>query len=249
MKKLILAVLLSFSFIFLPFIEQSEALETSAGLSTWYCWWKSMEENNDMNLKPALLYGPVLSLRFDESWSLAGVFLYGLFKPENKDSERGVNDISRFDSDLSLNYNINRYFKLFGGGKFMGYKWDNSGNNSSGGTHWSVGPGLGIGTTLPLTQSWYLLFNVSGTYSWGKHDETGGGSSSAKTTVNINERGFNTNLSFAYYFASASTSVNLGFRYQYLYIDYSKESNSNEGGSKDEAISFYGVTLSAVYSF
>ncbi len=117
------------------------------------------------------------------------------------------------------------------------YKTGNGGN----GEHWSAGPGLGIGSTLPLTNSLYLLFNVSGTYSWGKHVDT---ESNVTRTNKLTERGFNTNLSFAYYFASASTSVNLGFRYQYVSIDYLEETNN-----KDHALIFYGPTLSVVYSF
>jgi hypothetical protein len=241
MKKVIFAVFLSFSIIF-PFAEQASALEMSAGVSTWYCWWETVNSQNNMNLKPTLVYGPVLSMRFDESWSLAGVFLYGKFASKDKNSQNGgpPDGISRFDSDLSLNYNINRYFKMFGGSKFMGFFWDENGNN---GNHWSVGPGLGLGSTLPLTSSLYLLFNVSGTYSWGKHDDSGGGSN-GKRTIKIVERGFNTNLSFAYYFASASTSVNLGCRYQYLFIDYPSDSSN-----KDEGHYFLGPTFSVVYSF
>jgi hypothetical protein len=243
MKKLIFAVFLSISFIIFPLIEQSQAIEMSAGASTWYAWWEKASGGSSMNLNPTLLYGPVLSLRIDESWSLAGVFLYGRFSSKDKSSNDGPDGISRFDSDLSLNYNINRYFKIFGGGKYMGFNWD---ENNSNGKHWSVGPGLGLGTTLPLTQSLYLLFNVSGTYSRGKHEQSNSGSSSGgKTSVDLNERGFNTALSFAYYIASASTSVNLGFRYHYFYIDYAKNSDRQE----DEAHNFFGPTLSVVYSF
>jgi hypothetical protein len=241
MKKLFFAVLLSFSFILFPFVvEQSRAVEMSAGVSTWYAWWEQLDSENDMNLNPTMLYGPVLSLRFDETWSLAGVFLYGRFTSKDKDSQQGGPDeISRFDSDLSLNYNINRYFKIFGGCKFMGFSWN---ENNGDGTHWSVGPGLGIGSTLPLTNSLYLLFNVSGTSSWGK-DNGSNENSNTKTTRKIAERGFNTNLSFAYYFASVSTSVNLGFRYQYLFIEYP------DGERKSEAHNFFGPTFSVVYSF
>ncbi len=52
MKKVIIAVLLSFSFIILPFANQASAVEMSVGASTWYCWWDSTEE--DMNLKPII---------------------------------------------------------------------------------------------------------------------------------------------------------------------------------------------------
>lgn len=243
MKKIILTVLLSLSFIIYPSIKKASAVEISAGASTWFCWWDSHVEGDNMNLKPTLLFGPALSARFNESWNLAGVFLYGKFKSKDDgdgSNNSGPDSITRFDSDLSLNYNFNRYVKVFGGGKYMGFNLDENGGS---GKHWSAGPGLGMGTTLPLTESLYLLFNLSGTYSWGKHDshEDNG----TKTTVDMNEMGGNTTLSLAYYFASASTSVSLGFRYHYLYIDYSKNNNN----TKDGAITFYGPTFSVIYSF
>ncbi len=243
MKKLIFAILMTFSFIIFPFINKSSALEVSAGVATWYAWWENVNNDSNMNLNPALLYGPIISLRFDESWSLAGVFLYGRFSGKDQEGEDGGPDkISRYDSDISLNYNINRYFKIFTGGKFMGFSWD---ENQSDGKHWSAGPGLGLGATFPLTQSFYLLFNISGTYSWGKHDQSNSGTSDDKSSVKLNERGFNSTLSFAYYIASASTSINLGFRYHYFYIDYAE----NDDHNKDEAHNFFGPTLSVVYSF
>ncbi|MBN2401198.1 MAG: hypothetical protein JXN64_02250 [Spirochaetes bacterium] len=239
MKRVIFSIILSLSFIVFPFINKASALELSAGVLTWFCWWETVKAENDMDLQPTLLYGPVLSARLNESWSLAGVFLYGKFPSEDNKGEGGPDGISRFDSDISLNYNINRYLKLFGGGKLMGFSWDEEDDE---GVHWSAGPGAGIGSTFPLTDSLYLLLNISGTYSWGKHDISGE-ESDGKTTININERGFNTNLSVAYYFASANTSVNLGFRYQYLFIDYP------DGESESESYNFFGPTLSVVYSF
>ncbi|MFH0975461.1 MAG: hypothetical protein V1874_06725 [Spirochaetota bacterium] len=235
MKKFICAVFFIISFIIFPLFQSSLSAEMSVGASTWYCWWKASGDTNDMNLKPTLLYGPAASVRINDSWSIAGVFLYGQFTgKENTDGS--PDNISRFDSDLSLNYNINRYFKLFGGGKLMGFNWDSSQDS---GKHWSAGPGLGIGSTLPLVSNLYLLLNLSGTYSWGKHD---GDNNGDNNNGSIKENTFNTNASLAYYFASASTSVNLGFRYQYLFID-------NPGENKNDTFYFYGGTLSVVYSF
>lgn len=219
------------------------AADMSAGVSTWYAWWKTVDSKNQMDLKPTLLYGPALSVSLMESWSLSGVFLYGQFKPAG-DAEYTPDKISRTDSDVSLNYNITRYFKIFGGGKYMGFKWD---ERYTTGTHWSAGPGLGIGTTLPLTDFLYLLVNLSGTYSWGKHEQENMGENNQqnKTTISINELGANTNITLAYYIKSASTSVNLGFRYQYFNIDYATEGE----GYQDEGHYFIGATLAVIYSF
>ncbi len=232
MKKILLIILLSILFIF-PLAYTAFAVEASLGVSTWYCWWK-FNDNSDMDLDPALLFGPVLSLRFSESWSLSGVFLYGKFDSRNDNQP----DITRYDSDLSLNYNINRYFKIFAGGKYMAFTWKDGG----GGEHWSAGPGLGIGSTFPLTESLYLLLNLSGTYSFGTHDShTDDG---RKKALDMTETSFNSNMAFAYYISPASASVNLGFRYQLVRSDFKDNTNEKDGSS-----SFFGPTLSLVYSF
>ena len=83
MKKVIIAAILVFSFIIFPLVNNASAVEMSAGLSTWYAWWEQPDSEHSMNLKPTLLFGPVLSARFDESWSLAAVLLLGKFKSED----------------------------------------------------------------------------------------------------------------------------------------------------------------------
>ncbi|MBN2041213.1 MAG: hypothetical protein JW864_14310 [Spirochaetes bacterium] len=223
------------------FEKKASAAGFSAGVSTWYAWWKFSESDN-MDMKPAFLFGPVLSFGFGGSYSLSGVFLYGKFKPE--DTEDGPSDISRFDSDISLNYNINRYFKIFGGAKYMDFRWE---DNYSEGKHYSVGPGLGVGITIPLAGSFYFLTNLSGTYTLGEHvqdesNETGG---TVTMTSDLAETGINTNISVACYIATASTSLTLGLRYQYVISDYKDESEHMQ----DEKFTFYGITLSAVYTF
>jgi hypothetical protein len=241
MKKLFfLLLLLPFLYIQNPLITPASGLEMSVGASTWYAWWEP-EDNEGMDLDPALLFGPALSVRLAEDWSISGVFLYGIFK--NNAEEGGPEDLRRFDSDLSLNYNINRYIKIFAGTKYMGFSWD-EGDES--GTHWSAGPGIGIGSTIPLSDYLYLLANISYTYTWGKHDqEYSGDGGEFSDSVDLQERSINTNISLAYYIKSISTSINLGFRYQFFTINYSDEGDY----AKDEDHYFYGITLAAVYSF
>lgn len=245
MKKAIIIALgitfFLFSNINSALIKKASAADFSIGASTWYSWWKFSESEN-MKMKPTLVFGPVLSVGFGGPFSLSGVFLYGKFKPEKNDSNDGGPDyITRFDSDISLNYNINRYFKIFGGGKYMDFRWD---EQYSSGKHYSLGPGLGIGLTAPLAGSFYFLTNVSGTYTLGNHEEkreesTGTVNSSTKIT----EIGINTNASVAYYIASASTSITLGFRYQYVISKYDDPDYNGEN------FSFYGPTLSVVFTF
>jgi len=236
MKNLCFAIFVVISFILFPLSTSTSAVEMSAGVSTWYTKWV-FADNDNMKMDPAFMFGPALSLRFSDNWSIAGVFLYGRFNQKESDSsDGGPSKISRYDSDISLNYNFNRYFKIFGGGKLLAFTWEEDGTTRK---HWSMGPGLGLGTTLPITNNIFFLFNVSGTYTKGNH-ENGSGKPDDKLT----ETGVNTTAAFAYYIASASTSINLGFRYQYIHINYDKETDS-----KDEGMRFYGVTLSAVYSF
>lgn len=239
MKRMLFLSILLVTILFHSAIPVS-ALEMSVGATTWYAWWKQVDNNNDMNLDPAFLYGPMFSVRIDDSWSVSGVFLYGDFKSSEPGADGPPDEISRTDSDLAINYNLNRYFKVFLGGKYMGFSWDEGNGN---GKHWSAGPGAGIGCTLPLGDFLYLLANFSGTYSYGKHKQTE--ESYGEYTINLKESTANTNVTLVYYIKSVSTSINLGFRYQYLHINY----DNNSENASDESHYFYGGTLAAVYSF
>jgi hypothetical protein len=57
------------------------------------------------------------------------------------------------------------------------------------------------------------------------------------------ERGVNTSLSLAYYIEPASTTINLGGRYQYIRTKYEENTDCMDENH------FYGITLSATYSF
>ncbi len=212
----------------------ANAVDLSVGGSVWYAWWnETLEDRDDPTIDPSFLYGPVFAIGFTSKWSLTAVFLYGAYDMEM--SPGNTQSFKRYDSDTALNYSINRYVKLFGGVKAMGYDWPQ-------GSHYGVGPALGVGLTLPLADSLFLLGNFSGMYGFGReeHDEgMGGGSSAARET------GFNATLSLAYYVESASTTITMGGRYQWFTINY----DDNSGEFSRATITFYGVTLSAVYSF
>jgi len=231
--KLLLILLCMFVLVSSPLL----AMDVSLGAATWYSWWdmstKTDGGEEDSDVDPTILYGPVLSLSFSDKWTLSSIFLYGQFTMHHE----GDNDekVKRFDSDTSLNYNLNNYIKLFGGAKIMGYKFP-------GGKNQSIGPAAGIGMTLPVVGNLYLLGNISGMYNYG-HEESDDHDNGGAQEVIFTAPGINSTIAIAYYIDNASTTVSLGGRYQYFKINY-------ESGSKTESdLSFYGLTLSLIYSF
>lgn len=213
------------------FHGRANAAEISVGATTWYAWWDfdNTEDNQqDKTLGPELLYGPAMSVKFNDEFNLTFVFLYGKFEMENDESE----DVKRYDSDLALNYRLNTYFKIFAGGKYMAYKTNTDFE------HIGYGPGVGISAVLPLGSNFYVLGNISGMYLWGAEDS----SDSKKQTYN--EYGMNSGLSLAYYIVPASVTLSLGGRFQYFKTVMDSSENTT-----DMKHQFYGITAAATYSF
>jgi hypothetical protein len=237
MKKLIL--LASFAVIFMAAVLQSNvsAADITVGATTWYSWWDFETKNSDKetDIDPTLLYGPVLSAKFSDDFNLSFVYLYGKFDMTETDSgstDEHKSEVSRTDSDLTLNYRLNNYFKAFIGAKYMGYKVTDF-------SHAGYGPGAGISFVFPLVNDFFILGNISGLCLWGNEEDP-----SNNLTTDYNEYGANTSLSLAYYIAPASTTISLGGRYQYFKTIFESSSDN-----KDMNHQFYGVTLSANYSF
>ncbi|HPV98662.1 MAG TPA: hypothetical protein PLZ78_12595 [Spirochaetota bacterium] len=220
------------------------------------------------------LFGPALAVSFSPKWSLTGVFMWtGWYRAEKTKIDVGDNqrsedslDISKYDLDTALNYTINRYCKLFGGVKYQGYTYRDRGkdydlttgvllDSYSNRLYWrSIGPGAGIGVTVPLSQSVFLLVNVSGIFLYsafeGMEDDFDNDQKWVYTSY-----GANGSLSLAWYVDSMTTTISLGARYQYLH--------NNRNSRRSDAITdpddtdpfdgnadrFYGLTFSAVYSF
>ncbi len=202
------------------------ATDITIGATSWYAWWggdKPVEK-----IDPAFLYGPALSVKFNNDYNLTFVYLYGKHDCEGSGFKFKM---KRNDADLALNYRLNDYFKIFGGMKYVGLSnllmdW------------YGVGPGLGLSATVPLADSLFLLATASGFHLWTTEE---GKDSGVKETEKSKSYGFNSTLSLAYYISSASTTISLGGRYQYIKPNYPEEGSANA--------SVYGVTLTATYSF
>ena len=228
MKKLLLLALIALCIgIIIP--QKLYAVDITVGATTWYAWWDIDAGQESLDVDPTFLYGPALSVKFNNDFNLTFIYLYGKY---DVTFDKGKDTVKRTDSDIALNYRLNDYFKLFAGMKYMGFEQDYKQN--------AIGPGLGLSATVPVMENFFLLGTLSGFHLWGKgkHGENNGTISS-----NYKEYGFNSTLSLAYYIAPASTTVSLGGRYQYFKTN-DDSSNGNNFTSK-----IYGATLTATYTF
>ena len=236
MKKLLLLALIALCIgIIIP--QKLYATDISVGASTWYAWWDAKQGGEKVECDPKFLYGPALAVKFNEDFNLTFIYLYGKFDMTNSYYDGSLSKevenkqkIKRNDADLALNYRLNDFFKVFAGVKYNTYSF-------TGMDFVGVGPGLGLSAAYPITADLFIIANVSGFYLWGDYDEDKHGKSDAK------QYGYNSTLSFAYYIAPASTTISLGGRYQYMKVKYVEDFQDNQ------RFDFYGVTLTATYTF
>jgi hypothetical protein len=231
-----LTAFLCISFLSIFFFSKSLlAVDVSVGVSSWYTTWimtpEDTENQGKSKMGPELMIGPAVSVQLAKDWAVSSVVL--ISSKYEMPEENGTLHLTRTDSDTTLNYSINRYFKVFPGIKFMRFSFPN-------GYHQSVGPGFGCGVTLPILESLFFIANGSGSYLFGKHKGGGDGDS----TLGFNEYGYNVNASFAYYINAISTTVSLGYRYQYFYTNYTSATDQSDLNHV-----FRGFTASIVYSF
>lgn len=262
MKKLIFTFSLFVIFLTTVFPSAGSAIEMSAGVYTWYSWWDLAEDENcKSELDPEPLYGPALSVGFTNDLSLTFVFLYGKFDVKETDyseyyASGGTEPIeyynyemNRIDSDIALNYKLNSYLKIYLGAKYTSYSYEMGADDNSVGMTAEIdfavfGPGAGISVTLPLGNNFYFIGNLGGFYLWGEEERSFSVSGTEKS--DCKNYGLNTGISVAYYIEPASTTISLGGRYQH--IKTWVEGSEGESDQKDTE-KFYGITLSATYSF
>ncbi|MCU0847790.1 MAG: hypothetical protein MUD12_07865 [Spirochaetes bacterium] len=166
-----------------------------------------------------------------------------------------VHYIKRYDLDLTADCWLNKSFKIFFGFKYQGYKMLGDMavvflnpqpipglSKTMYSKYHLFGGGLGIGTTIHLVDSLFLVGNLSGFLLEGltffKHE------SFREQRNGTSTYGTNGNLSFAYYIEDARTTLSLGYRAQvnwYGKPDLSHDSVTNTG-------LFHGLMLSVIYT-
>ena len=229
MKKFLLFITIS---IIIPC--KLYAVDISAGASTWYAWYKP---SSGEKVSPAFLYAPVMSVKFNDDFNLTFVYYYGEYEFSYGKKTK------RHDSDIALNYRLNDYLKVFAGIKYRRIEaGSNEGSGSSVPIHSlksnSIGPGLGLNAVYPLFANIYILSTGTGLFAVRKA-EYSLGRGDIKDSRYYNSYGYNLTLGFAYYIQPVSTVINLGGRYQ-CFMD------RKDAGIQDK---FYGITLTATYSF
>jgi hypothetical protein len=239
MKKVIFSVPAFFLALLIMIPFPTTGADVSVGASLWYATWSMRAVNVSNNngppkstMGPELMLGPSFSVRFAPDWTVASVFLYSATKysmPQGS-SSGGPMDLTRMDSDTTLNYSINKYFKIFPGFKFMRFSY-------SGGHHQSMGPGFGAGVTIPVVDNLFVIVNGSGSYLFGDQKDS-------NSSTGMKEYGYNVSAGLAYYIEAISTTVNVGYRYQYFHTKY--DSNTNNA---DLDHTFRGFSMSVIYSF
>ena len=221
--------------------SKAHAVDISVGATTWYTWWdhNAADDADDegMDVDPAFMYGPALSVKFNNDFNLTFVYLYGKFDATGRPDQLYKANIKRSDADLALNYRLNDYLKLFGGLKYIGFTSSVTSFDFEAKSR-DIGPGLGISANFPVAENLFLLANISGMYLWGSSTETGFG---VDEDYDCKDAVFNGTLSIAYYIAPASTVISLGGRYQYA--------KTVDGYGDGEVSKFYGFTLTATYNF
>jgi hypothetical protein len=248
MKKFIFCLTVA---VFLSVSVPLRAMDITVGASTWYSWWdmEGKVDNVELEMDPALLYGPALAIKINDNFGFNMIFLYGEFEGEYiADTQSPLGKVSlstntkRYDSDTSITYRLTDYVKVFGGLKYMGYEMKGDGNALIYQPPFTVensayGPAAGLSFVIPLAQNFYLLANGSGLYLWG--------SSKNDQSVNTDAScyGFNSTSSIAYYIAPASVTLSIGGRYQYF------EWNTDEDNGTESDHAFYGITAAATYTF
>ncbi len=233
-------------------------------LSTFGTLWA----HTNFRMNPAFLYGPVLSIGAG-SWSVSSVFTMGTFHAES----RGIviqtapsiatlplqttQNVKKYDLDVTLNYRFTEMVKLFWGFKYQRYGWSSRMNTgvfsqNIDNTINAYSTGFGVSLSFQITGNLYMLGNISVIYllNTNQFDKLLFGPSLAIPSSENNMDhgvGGNGTLSLAYFFEPISTTISLGFRYQYIrFLTKRDPSLSFSGNPRDQ---FYGVTLSAVYSF
>ncbi len=272
------------------------SFSVSAGGNLWYNWWQPawrdanyrfystyyMSPNPwsqyewdmpDVNRDSGFLYGPALSIRFLDSFSISTVFMYGKF---NYSSAGNTNititeigngtvhnttdecemdiSIKRWDSDTVLSYNLKDNYFLLVGFKAQGYTYEETlkemGFSFSTKTRIAnYGPGLGLGVSLPLIDHFSLFGSVTTLVMKGS-EKIQSGSASGGQVVEFKNGSFyayggTAALALSYFIEGVTLST--GFRYQILrYIqDESDRGFVAFDGRMDQ---YYGITFSALYT-
>ena len=124
-KYLILTLLAILTVLIIPY--RAYSIDIQVGATLWNPYMDRYTERSydgytaKIRYDQTFLYGPAMSVKFNDDFNLTFIYLYGKFdKPPLKAFLPGLGavdyeDIKRKDSDLALNYRLSDYFKVLAG--------------------------------------------------------------------------------------------------------------------------------------
>ncbi len=200
MKRYVLTAIVSL--LVVCFIAPAFAVDVMVGAKTGYFMWrpyfKDVETGFFQDIKngTGALYGPALSVIFNEQFSFSGVALFGTqqahwtldnsYDTAETKYRNGTYYIEshRIDIDSALSYRLSGSFKLFAGYKYqrvvstVKYTEQQSQDLNNDEliayketdkiTALQHGPALGVGYSLPFGGNMFFSTNVSLIYMWGQ---------------------------------------------------------------------------------
>ncbi|NMB66139.1 MAG: hypothetical protein GYA16_14835, partial [Spirochaetes bacterium] len=267
------------------------ALDLNVGATLWYANWKphwekefrdifrdESGEKTHFKMDDTYLIGPIVSLKLGDTFSLGANMIYGKYTAScikmwyegGTESIHSTMDITKYDTDIILNYRAFTYVQFFVGLKFQHYNLTETqrgiydtppGPFSRELLSNSYGPGLGIGLTIPLDENFAMLLNISGIYLRTKVEDSwkeNSGANPPSYIYTLNAYGINNSLSLAYFLPSFNITLLTGFRYQYLKYKQAdvKKTNYDPGDEfrfdrdyNNQRDIFWGINISVLYSF
>ena len=265
MKKLLL---FSFIAVFIGIITPCTlyAVDLTLGPNICYAWLdekqKPLPFRYTYDADPAFLYGPTLSLKFNDDFSLTYIFLTGDFDckgtqylPGGTSPNTGIISLGEFE--FVLNYRINEHFKVFGGAKYIYWTYVGYLDSFAERALWvlirslvlglplgveefdSRGPTSGLQADFQVAENLFLIARLGGFYLWGKDKTT-------SETFTYNEYGFNSNMGFEYHVQFFPLIISLGGRFQYSQTGYYDVERGNRNKRKQK---LYGITLAITDTF
>lgn len=224
----------------------------------------------------SFLYGPVLNVQFTDRWSMAGVFQFSVHGGYSASSRYvnflglnyfpaspldlqsyyvtiRLNRINRYDADLSFNYHLTDFLKLYLGLKYQGYTYDGKFNivlmrqseahpfpaNDVTGSQNAGGVGAGFAVNVRLVAGLFIIGNLSFTSLVGSVRIY----QIDKVTHTVLLYGGNGSMSLSYYFERIRTAFSLGYRSQVY------RSHTIKGGFRPDNDIFHGPMFSVVHTF
>jgi hypothetical protein len=194
----------------------------------------------------------------------------------NSEYKKYSRDILKWDSDTSIGCAVHRMVKIYAGFKAQGYRYKEYLYDILAGTAYlqrmldddvkAYGCGLGIGLNIPLGANFYLQMGASGIALWSyesidvNNSRTfifAGGAPEYFILKGRKGRYFSyggtASLGLAYNIEKINTAISIGGRYQLLF-NRQKFRNLLDNNAAMNIVDkqydhFFGVTLSAIYTF